>query len=993
MRLLAAVLLALSAAGASHPDPRRVSPQLSLASFGGHGTTSIVASATDGAGNIYVTGTTNAPDLRVRNAAQPEFGDARLLRTTDRGATWTRISLPADATSFVPDPVDPLTLYALTPKVVYKTTDGGRSWRVLLHFDSAAGVANRLAVDPGNHLRLAVVWPNSPLLRSLDGGAAWSAGGACPVDYCAGPLLADPTGSGALLVRGYQPYISLDWGATFRSFQPPGPGSLAVAAFDPDHRGWIYAGTSAGTLGGFYLSTDFGATWTAKASPPDTFSAMLTLTIDPSSGMLLATTPAGLFTSTDGAASWKRLSGPGSAPLLDTFGGPVLLGGGCGAGPTLVARVSGQGSYSVAFSSDFGKTWTPAQLSHVSGLMAAGCTAYVMRDTTTDAFVAKLAPDGAVQWATYLGGLDQDAPIALAVDTRGRAVVTGNTTSPDFPTTAPRIGVRGTADVFVTVYSPDGLIESSVLLGGEASNTVSALALDLRGNIYLGGHTNSHQFPVTPGVFITTLDEGSYSGFLMKLAPDATLVYATYLGPSYNFPGALLVDDQEQPVVGGQNNGVEYVMRLDRAASRVLSAATVPGASPFIVGPTAMAADRDGNLVIFGATSGPMTATPGAYQGQPIGGCPTPPSVYVGGNLYVTKLRASDFQTVYAAVLAAPCTAQPGGLVLDPTGAPILAFSTGSGIPLHSPIAGAPSCGYTSSAIAKLSPDGARLDFATFLDTCGVPAIAGPNDGSLIAGAKDLLRVLMPPLPGPSIDAVANAFSGESAAVVSGALYTLAVSGANLPSIDRGLTAQDLPRQLGDVEVRFDGVPAPIVQTAPGRVVVVAPQLGSGRDHTRRESETSVQLFVNGAASNSVAMPAVASSPGLLTNEFLAPVYRTATPDGYVLNQDGTINSKNNPAAAGSKITLFVTGLGSAAVYPSWDVFYPGRTFTPVTAVPLPGFIPAVSQLRIDVPDATLYTGVDAGDGVKRGFVALRFLVTDRASRPTASNYVGFYYK
>jgi hypothetical protein len=90
-----------------HSDPAAVAQRLRVASFGGTGNTSIIAMATDSAGNIYVTGTTSAPDLPVKNAAQPAMGEAQVLRTTDLGATWSRVNVPADVTSVVPDPVDP----------------------------------------------------------------------------------------------------------------------------------------------------------------------------------------------------------------------------------------------------------------------------------------------------------------------------------------------------------------------------------------------------------------------------------------------------------------------------------------------------------------------------------------------------------------------------------------------------------------------------------------------------------------------------------------------------------------------------------------------------------------------------------------------------------------------------------------------------------------------------------------------------------------------
>jgi Beta-propeller repeat len=85
------ILLALPAVTAPVPatsDAGGVLSGLTIASFTGSGQTSIQAVATDSSGNIYVTGTTSSTDFPVKNAAQPVFGESRILRSTDLGPTW-----------------------------------------------------------------------------------------------------------------------------------------------------------------------------------------------------------------------------------------------------------------------------------------------------------------------------------------------------------------------------------------------------------------------------------------------------------------------------------------------------------------------------------------------------------------------------------------------------------------------------------------------------------------------------------------------------------------------------------------------------------------------------------------------------------------------------------------------------------------------------------------------------------------------------------------
>jgi hypothetical protein len=71
-----------------------------------------------------------------------------------------------------------------------------------------------------------------------------------------------------------------------------------------------------------------------------------------------------------------------------------------------------------------------------------------------DAFVTKLNARGsALVYSTYLGGASVDVGNGIAVDTRGRAYVAGETGSADFPTTQgafDRTFNGGFEDAFVT---------------------------------------------------------------------------------------------------------------------------------------------------------------------------------------------------------------------------------------------------------------------------------------------------------------------------------------------------------------------------------------------------------------------------------------------------------------------------------------------------------------------------------------------------------------
>ena len=189
-----------------------------------------------------------------------------------------------------------------------------------------------------------------------------------------------------------------------------------------------------------------------------------------------------------------------------------------------------------------------------------------------NAFVTELNPAGnGLVYSTYLGGTNNDTATGIALDTNNDALVTGYTSSTNFPTVnAAQSVYGGNGDGFVTKFSPDGstLIYSTFLGGTSYENTdlsssgnaapFGAVTVDLTGNAYVTGQTYSTNFPVLNAFQPTngTSFYGSYgAAFVTKLNPAGNLVYSTYFGGRQgDFGRAIGLDFSNNVYIAGNSS-------------------------------------------------------------------------------------------------------------------------------------------------------------------------------------------------------------------------------------------------------------------------------------------------------------------------------------------------------------------------------------------------------------------------------------------------------
>ena len=146
-----------------------------------------------------------------------------------------------------------------------------------------------------------------------------------------------------------------------------------------------------------------------------------------------------------------------------------------------------------------------------------------------DAFVTKFTPKGNnVAYSTYLGGTGTDEGEGIAVDGVGQVYVGGSTNSANFPTRKP-ISDHGRA--FMTTLNAAGsdLLFSSRFGGTRVTEFGHAMTIDAAGSIYIAGDTESQDFPVVNA--FQTFNRGAYDAFVSKISgvvtPTATVLTST----------------------------------------------------------------------------------------------------------------------------------------------------------------------------------------------------------------------------------------------------------------------------------------------------------------------------------------------------------------------------------------------------------------------------------------------------------------------------------
>ena len=186
-----------------------------------------------------------------------------------------------------------------------------------------------------------------------------------------------------------------------------------------------------------------------------------------------------------------------------------------------------------------------------------------------------LVIDPVLYFSTYLGGNGSDEAFAVAVDAGSRIIVVGQAEAPTFPATPGSHDPAGNGtDAFITRFAATGAsLLYSTYLGGDATECAKAVSCDFAGNAYVGGWTNSIDFPTNNDSAQRLYGGGSYDGFVVGIAPTGdNLYYSTYLGGSGDdWVNGTAYDDTGAAYVTGATNSSNFPVTVAAAYQHALA--------------------------------------------------------------------------------------------------------------------------------------------------------------------------------------------------------------------------------------------------------------------------------------------------------------------------------------------------------------------------------------------------------------------------------------
>lgn len=358
-------------------------------------------------------------------------------------------------------------------------------------------------------------------------------------------------------------------------------------------------------------------------------------------------------------------------------------------------------------------------------------------------------------YSTYLGSNADEQGRGVALDSAGRAYVTGYTSSVVFPAAQAGDSPDHGVDVYAARFDPDGANTDYLFwfnaLTLFAEDEGYSVAADIQGNTYITGYTRSEDFctvfGVVPGYHPTYY--GETDAFVLKIRADGSgLDYCTFLGGSDWDAGRAITVDKlgnayvvggtwsddfpatagaVQSAIGGQRD--VFLAKLDANGTRLLYSTFLGGTGQedgVALGVTSANGVTEDIVVATGWTNSADFPVTAGVLGP----------IY-GGNTdgFVFKLNMATNMLDYATYLGGSADDRPTGLSAQgPQGVVVAGYTQSADFPTTPDALAVDPLGGVDGFAAQVTQTGDVLNWATYLGGSGDDHAWGVSvaDGAIV---------------------------------------------------------------------------------------------------------------------------------------------------------------------------------------------------------------------------------------------------------------------
>jgi len=338
-------------------------------------------------GGSFIFSMTNPANADEITAITTSPSPSNVYRSTDAGASWSKIGEIPYSYVYEVSAFDFSTLYAITSSYCFISNDGGATW-TQSRLPSSSGWAHHISVDPTDSRKVYAAgyeydYTNRidrlAFFRSTDGGLTWSVSQFFSFEsFYSYDMAISESNPNVMYVSGYKRVSSTSYGALFRTSDGGNTWTdisssvnseryhyFQAVAIDPTDNDKVYVGDGRNFYRSSRLGRDRNLTWTRTQSPHSVY----TISIDP-------VDPSRIYTSSYESVAVSSNYGTSWSLRRDCIKSSARHIEVSAADPSIVHVSTYAGLYR---SSDSGSTWATAH----NGILAASINAMAVDPSGT----------------------------------------------------------------------------------------------------------------------------------------------------------------------------------------------------------------------------------------------------------------------------------------------------------------------------------------------------------------------------------------------------------------------------------------------------------------------------------------------------------------------------------------------------------------------------------------------------------------------------------